>query len=1484
MTANARHLAALLLLCAAMFCIAGCSSGTDEISQEPLFRTYREIPGVTEQEITAIEALKRGHNSFIYGSTPSTEAFINENGAINGYTALFCEWLTELFGIKFDIRILEWIELTEKRDAGDIDFSIHFLSGDENMENYFISDPIAERQFIITHLAGNRSISQIARERKPRYAFTVSSPTESSIAAVLGRDTYEPVWVNNYNEAYSALERGDADALITTKAAEANFIAYDNMIHEDFLPLSFSPVSMISANPELEVIISVLNKALRNGATPYLNELYNTGYDDYRQYKFLTSLNAEEKAYLKNTAIVPLAAQYFNYPMVFFNRYNNKWDGITFDLLRKVEKITGLVFQVVNGEHTEMYDLMQMLNDGRAHMFSDMVLSAEREPHYIWANHKLMADQYALLSKTNFPNVTINEIPNARIALIKNTAHTEMFQKWFPNAVNTVLYNAADEAFFELEKDEVDMVMAAKSKLLYYANYYEFSGYKVNYLFNYFYESAFAFNKEQVVLRSILDKALSVIDTNIIVEQWITRTYDYQTKMLKAQLPLLIGAISLSLVVLLLLLLIFHRNKSQSIKLKKEHERARVMLDTLPIACFMGTTDGKIYDCNNEALRLFELKDRQEFIDHFTKDLSPEFQPDGRSSYEWLIRYGIMADENNKCTFNWTHQLLDGTPIPVIVTLENVTYNDGKVLMAYIRDMREHAKMTDEIDRQNELLKTVNSVSSTLLEPDIGHFEDTLKKSMGIMAEVTGVDRINIWKNLNEGHWLRFSLGYMWEKTGFKSQAKDGELAPDLWFDEHPAWNEILSKGNCMNSLVRSMSSADQAELTPRNILSILVVPVFFQDHFWGMVGFDHCRKEHIFKDSEVLIMRSASRMIANAIIRNEMANELVYAKEQAEKSNRSKSIFLSHMSHEIRTPMNAILGIAEIQLRNENLPEDTLEAYGKIYESGDLLLNIINDILDLSKIESGKLELAYAKYDIPSLINDTAQLIRLRFDSKPIQFYLHIDENTPIDLFGDELRIKQILNNILSNAFKYTDEGKIDFYISSESEQDSPDDNVTLIFRICDTGQGMTNSQIERLFDEYSRFNLEKNRTTVGAGLGMSITKRLTDLMNGTISVRSKPEKGSEFIVRLPQKRLGTAVCGAELTEKLRDFNFLSTSITKKTRFLREYMPYGSVLVVDDVESNIYVTKGMLLPYGLKIDTAHSGIEAIEKIKNGEVYDIIFMDHMMPKMDGIEATKIIHSLGYTKPIIALTANALVGRAEMFMKNGFDGFISKPIDSRELNLFLNDFIRNKQPPEIVAAAQREQLEKKLAIADVNAQEIQRSSEMIELFLLDAKNAINILEDLNERVHALSNADIEIYITTVHGMKSALNNVGEKELSGIAFKLEQAGEEHDLAILSNVTPIFLNSLRSLVSKLKPAEKENNTEVSESDIIFLREKMLEIQTACAEFNKNTAKALLNDLKQKKWPPNINAILEDISINILHSAFKKAVATVENYLQVN
>ncbi|MCL2196200.1 MAG: ATP-binding protein [Treponema sp.] len=590
-----------------------------------------------------------------------------------------------------------------------------------------------------------------------------------------------------------------------------------------------------------------------------------------------------------------------------------------------------------------------------------------------------------------------------------------------------------------------------------------------------------------------------------------------------------------------------------------------------------------------------------------------------------------------------------------------------------------------------------------------------------------------------------------------------------------------------------------------------------------------------------------------------------------AEALNKAKSTFLTTVSHEIRTPLNAILGIADIEMQDQSHTQKTREALIKIHSAGNLLLHIINDILDLSKIEAGKLELSCADYNVPNLINDIIHINIVRINNKQIEFYLNINENIPENLFGDEIRIRQILNNILSNAFKYTERGNVTLSVDKENNNGV----FTLIFKISDTGQGMTHDEINNMFNEYTRFHKKANRAIEGTGIGMSITKHLIRLMNGEIYIDSKIGEGTTFTIKLPQETAGSSIIGKETSENLKKFRYESSPAIRNAQITREPMPYGRVLIVDDVETNLYVAKGFLLPYKLNISFAVNGFETIDKIKNGEVYDVIFMDHMMPKMDGVETVKKIREIGYPHPIIALTANALVGQAEIFLDNGFNDFISKPIDIRQLNNLLNKFVRDKQPAEVIEKARLEnQIDNKKN--DITQKIL--DAELSDIFIRDAEKSIKSLEIIITN-NFDNNENIKDYIIITHSMKSALANINEQELSDIAYKLEQAGKNNKIDVILSDTFGFIKSLRALINSLR--EKNDTAEAGEDieeDIAFLREKLLDIKEACMVYDKKNIKNTIFILRERPWSIGVTEMLKNISEYLLHSDYEKISSIID------
>jgi len=537
--------------------------------------------------------------------------------------------------------------------------------------------------------------------------------------------------------------------------------------------------------------------------------------------------------------------------------------------------------------------------------------------------------------------------------------------------------------------------------------------------------------------------------------------------------------------------------------------------------------------------------------------------------------------------------------------------------------------------------------------------------------------------------------------------------------------------------------------------------------------------------------------------------------------------------------------------------------------------MGIINDMLDLSKIEAGKLELNIAEYELASFVSDSVQINMLRIGSKPVEFDLHISEDVPNFLIGDELRLRQILNNILSNAFKYTKAGRVTFFLNTEKNPDAQSGSEhTLVMTVVDTGEGMAPWQVERLFDEYSRFNESANRTTEGTGLGMNITKNLVRLMDGTISVKSKVGVGSIFTVRLPQGCTGATPIGKELSESLRHFRVGSRAQMRHVQITRELMPYGSVLIVDDVETNIFVAKGLLVPYRIKVDEAYSGQAAIKKIKDGNVYDVIFMDHMMPEMDGFEATQLIRGMGYTAPIVALTANAVSGQSEKFLKNGFDDFISKPIDVRYLNIVLNKFVRDKHP------------EKAKAMLELNKGDTSRIEEskcginikIAEVFVRDAEKSYGILNDIIKDGSIAEPQKLRSYITQVHGLRSALANVKNHELATFAGNLEHLANENEFVTIAKKSPAFLAKLRDFVDEIRP--KSECGDIS-GDAELFSKKLQEIREACKDYDEITAESALEELESSLWTAEQKELLSKISHNLLLSNFDEIIEISDEFI---
>ena len=945
------------------------------------------------------------------------------------------------------------------------------------------------------------------------------------------------------------------------------------------------------------------------------------------------------------------------------------------------------------------------------------------------------------------------------------------------------------------------------------------------------------------------------------------------------------------------------RRKSMQLALvestREADERTQLMLDATPLCVNFLDKDYNNIACNEEAVRLFGLNNKQEYLDKFY-ELSPERQPCGRPSKEMAVEFIKKAFEEGYCRVEWMHQKLNGEQIPCEVTLVRIKYKDEDIVLGYTRDLRELKQMIEKIERRDDLLNMINHVAVVLLatENDENMLAPILK-GMDLLGRSMEVDRIQIWQNEMIDGSLHFVHKYEW-LSEFGRQKAPVPIGLSFPYGVMPEWEGKFLRDEYINGPFRELPQRDQDFLRPYDIQTIVIIPLFLQDRLWGFFSLDDCQKEQTFSEEVINILRSGGLLIANAFLRNEMtqnirsaAVQLEAALNEAQEANKTKSKFLATISHEIRTPMNVILGVTESQLSDESHSVEIKEAFEKIYNSGDLLLHIINDILDLSKIEAGKLELLPEKYEVLSLINDVANINIIQFGHKRLQFKLQVDENIPLYLYGDELRIKQILNNILSNAFKYTRVGEVALSFAAEKIEEN---KIILVITIRDTGQGMTPEQINRMFDEYIRFNLETNRTTAGVGLGMAITRNLVKMMGGQSQVNSTPGEGTMFTVRIPQEVISSDVLGKEIAEKLQSFHFTNQMRERYSKIVHEPMPYGKVLVVDDMPSNIDVAKLLLSQYELQIDTAESGFEAIDIIKNGKEYDIVFIDHMMPVMDGIETTKKLRELGYKHPIFALTANAVAGQRDIFLASGFDGYISKPIDIRRLNDSLNRFIRNKE-------RSRQQTEESVtpvkSVSHPPADEETQASQAINIPGVDTERGLALYgEDMDIYLsvlrsfvsNALSNIDklrnvseesLPEYAINVHGMKSISANIGAENLREAAFNLEMLAKSGDLTRVLAGNGAFLEIAENVVSAVQVWLKEYN--ISRPKPQFARPDrtlLYLLHKYCATYDMKNIDEVMDQLESADYDTDASLVIW-LRERINESDFSSVVERLSTYV---
>ena len=594
--------------------------------------------------------------------------------------------------------------------------------------------------------------------------------------------------------------------------------------------------------------------------------------------------------------------------------------------------------------------------------------------------------------------------------------------------------------------------------------------------------------------------------------------------------------------------------------------------------------------------------------------------------------------------------------------------------------------------------------------------------------------------------------------------------------------------------------------------------------------------------------------------------------KDKAESANEAKSAFLSNMSHEIRTPMNAIVGMTEILLREEH-SEQTREYLNNIKSSGAALLTIINDILDFSKIESGKMEIVEEEYEPMTMLNDLSMIFLNRIEDKKIELVYDIDKILPAKLIGDEKRLRQIIINLMNNAIKFTDSGHVKLSVKINPLEK---DNIELTFLVEDTGQGIKEEDIGKLFGSFQQVDTKKNHYKEGTGLGLAISKQLVELMHGSIGVESTYGEGSKFCFTVPQKVLDATPATEVKSER-----------KAEEQQLQFIAPDARILVVDDNDMNLKVAVGLLEPLKLQIDTAHNGKDALNMVKE-KTYDIVFMDHMMPVMDGIEATREIRKLedeGLGKlPIVALSANATKEARQMFIQEKMDDFVAKPIIFEEIKKCIlkwlpKDLVTMIESKEEAIQSSDADEEKLPEIQGLNVSEGIKNCGSKKLFIELLGDFYKLIEPKSTKLEkCLADGMLRDYTIEVHALKNTARMIGAMELSEMFYQMEQLGNAGEQKKIEERTPEVLKLYRSYKDIL--AEYGSKSEEGKEQVSYekLQHTLMCLHDAMDSFDLDEADKAMKELEAYVFPSELQPMIEQLSAYVSDVAMEDVMNMTE------
>jgi PAS domain S-box-containing protein len=805
---------------------------------------------------------------------------------------------------------------------------------------------------------------------------------------------------------------------------------------------------------------------------------------------------------------------------------------------------------------------------------------------------------------------------------------------------------------------------------------------------------------------------------------------------------------------------------------------SQFIIDNSYDAMQVSQEDGRMFYLNTEAIKRLGIEAKR-VSEYFVQDFEQLFNDE----LLWEQHVAVLKKNESIIVEGENINVKTGISFPVEVTVKYLKVGDNGYIIASSRDITMRRNFEQALLRKQGMLNAIALATNELLSNP--NFYNAIYKSLPWIGQAVNVDRTYLFENSFDPEQLDFLTSQRFEWTNDKIAAQiDNPELQNVPINIFGNILDTLYKKEPYKAIVSEINNKEVRELLEyQDIKSILIIPIMHKDFFWGFVGYDDCKNDREWSDDEVALLQSFANSISNAIERNQLENNALKAKEIAEKSTIAKSEFLAQMSHEVRTPMNAFLGMTKI-LAKTKLDETQQKYLNIISDSADNLLAIVNDVLDLEKINSGKINLETLSFDLESRIEKSIETFNHRAAEKGLKLQFISDLPIKFNVNGDPHRLTQVINNLLGNSIKFTSNGKVGLKVKISHKKN---DLVWIEIVVSDSGIGIKQDQLENIFDPYSQGGKEIARLYGGTGLGLSICQSIIEMQGGSVKVESEYGKGSTFTILLPFRQSAD-----EFQNEV--------EVTDEDLVDTESLVGLKILAAEDVEINRFMLNHILNSWGCEVTMVNDGNEAVECFLKNK-YDIILMDIQMPEKDGIEASKeIISSHNYNgTPIIALTANALLGDAKKYLSMGFSHCITKPFDEKTLSTIIINAVHKRKILLNLNEGKENLNEPLYSLKHLNLISNGKKEFVDKMVALFVNDTPNYLLDLS---NAYKNNDVVAFSKHLHKLKPSLAHFEIHSVSAMATKMQSIIKEQGLEFPNKfMVQEFITTIELCINDLK-----------------------------------------------------------------------------------